>query len=108
MKNQEIIEGLAQLPKFLTEDWIDQAMNKLDKSKMTPEQRMHFEMMLAKNGSILSMMEEEKRNLKEEVTKEVTKKRAEELAKKMKSNGESIEKIIEYTKLTIEEIEKLF
>jgi len=43
MKNLENIEGADQLPKFLTEDWIKQAMKKLDKSKMTPEQRMHYE-----------------------------------------------------------------
>ena len=34
MKNLETIEGADQLPKFLTEDWIEQAIAKLDKSKM--------------------------------------------------------------------------
>ena len=46
MKNLEHIKGADQLPKFLTEDWIEQAMNKLDKSQMTPDQRMHYEMNL--------------------------------------------------------------
>jgi len=34
MKNLENIKGADQLPKFLTEDWIKQAMDKLDKSQM--------------------------------------------------------------------------
>jgi len=50
MKNQEIIDQIAKLPKILSEDWIEEAIKKLDKSRMTPEQRMHFEMMLARNG----------------------------------------------------------
>jgi len=43
MKNLENIKGADQLPKFLTEDWIKQAMDKLDKSQMTSDQRMQYE-----------------------------------------------------------------
>ena len=123
MKNLENIEGADQLPKFLTEDWIEQAMKKLDKSKMTAEQRMHYEMMMAKNASIIAMMQEEKRKMAEEVIEEVTGKVTEEItekvteevtekvtlkmAKEMKDNGEPIEKIIKYTNLTSEEIKNL-
>jgi len=94
MKNLEHIKGLYQLPKFISEDWIEHAM-KLDKSQMTPEQRMHFEMMLAKAGSIVSMQKEEKRQAKKE------------MAKKMKTKGISNSDIQELTDLTIEEIENL-
>ncbi len=123
MKNLENIEGADQLPKFLTEDWIEQAMKKLDKSKMTSEQRMHYEMMMARNASIISMMQEEKRKMAEEVIEEVTEKVIEEvtekvtkqvskdvvkkMAKEMKENGEPIDKIAKYTSLTFEEIENL-
>ena len=37
MKNLENIQNSNQLPHFLSEDWIDQAIKKLDRSKMTPE-----------------------------------------------------------------------
>lgn len=103
MKNLEHIKGLDELPKFLTEDWIEQAMNKVDKSQMTPEQRMFFEMMLAKNGSIIAMMEKEKEELKEEGAHQAML----QMAKQMKQAGESIEKIMKYTNLAEEEIEKL-
>jgi len=35
VKNQEIINQISELPKFLSEDWIEKAINKLDKSLMT-------------------------------------------------------------------------
>ncbi len=112
MKNLEHIKGVDQLPKFLTEDWIEQAMNKLDKSQMTPDQRMHFEMMLAKNATIIEMLKEDEREkvakeAAKEAAKETAAKMARETAKEMKINGEPIEKIIKYTKLSKDEIENL-
>ena len=96
MKNLENIKGVDQLPKFLTEDWIEQAMKKLDKSQMTPDQRMHYEMMLAKNATIIEM-------LKEDEKKQIAK----ETATKMKSKGISNSDIQEITGLTLKEIESL-
>ena len=131
MKHLENIKGADQLPKFLTEDWIEQAMKKLDKSLMTPEQRMHYEMMMAKNGSIIQMMQEEKQQITEEVTKEVTeevtkevtkevteevtkevtkevaRKTAIKTAKKLKERGIGLSIISEATGLTSKEIENL-
>ncbi len=100
MKNLENIKGIDQLPKFLTEDWIEQAMNKLDKSQMTPKQRMHYEMMMAKNASIIEMLKEEERL-------QIAKETAKEMAKKMKAKGMSNSEIQELTGLSIEEIENL-
>lgn len=104
MQNLEHIKGADQLPKFLTEDWIEQAMEKLDKSKMTAEQRMQYEMMMAKNASIIEMLKEEER---QRIATETAKQTAKQMARKMKKAGEPIEKIIQYTDLTIEEIENL-
>jgi predicted transposase/invertase (TIGR01784 family) len=100
MKNLENIKGVDQLPKFLTEDWIEQAMKKLDKSQMTPDQRMHYEMMLAKNATIIEMLKEDE---KQRIAKEANM----ETAKKMKAKGISNIDIQELTNLTIEEIENL-
>ncbi len=100
MKNLENIKGVDQLPKFLTEDWIEQAMKKLDKSQMTPDQRMHYEMMLAKNATIIEILKENER-------KKIAKETAKETAKKMKAKGMSDTDIQEFTNLTIEEIKNL-
>jgi len=100
MKNLENIKGADQLPKFLTEDWIKQAMDKLDKSQMTPDQRMNYEMMMAKNATIIEMLKEEERQ-------EIAKETAKETAKEMKFDGVPIEKIMKYTNLSKEEIKNL-
>ena len=100
MKNLENIKGVDQLPKFLTEDWIEQAMKKLDKSQMTPDQRMHYEMMLAKNATIIEMLKEDERQ-------KIAKETAKETAKNLKEMGIEISIISKSTGLTVEEIENL-
>jgi len=107
MKNLENIQESNQLPHFLSEDWIDQAIKKLDRSKMTPEQRMHFEMSLAKQASIMEMLKEEKKKEREEAMKEATEKTKRETAKKMKNKGIEISLISEISGLSIKEIESL-
>ena len=99
MKNLETIKGADQLPKFLTEDWIEQAMNKLDKSQMTAEQRMNYEMMMARNASIIEMRKE-KRRKDERKTKL-------EIAKNLKDSGVEIGIIVQSTGLTEKEVEEL-
>ena len=74
MKNSEALQILEQLPKVLNEDWIAQAMQKLDNSQMTPEQRENFEVMLARNASIIYMEKEEKERMRKEVKEEVREK----------------------------------
>jgi len=96
MKNLETIEGADQLPKFLTEDWIEQAIEKLDKSKMSAEQRMQYEMMMARNASIIEILKEQE---KEEIAKET--------AKKLKELGVATRIIVESTGLTSKQIEQL-
>ena len=100
MKNLGHIKGIDQLPKTLTEDWIEQAIEKVDKSQMTFDQRMHYEMMLAKNASIIKMLKEEER---QKIVKETTKK----IAKKLKQMEVNYEIISESTNLTMVEIESL-
>lgn len=103
MKNQEIINKIGELPEFLSEDWIEKAMKKLDKSLMTPDQRMHFEMLLAKNATIMAM-EEDKRQKEIEESRMKEKK---EIALQMKKEGEPMIKIQRYTGLSTDEIEAL-
>ena len=115
MKHSGKIKGLDELPEFLTEDWIEQAMTKIDESQLTPEQRCNYKMMLAKNGSIIEMMQEEKRQMRAEVVEEVTeqvKAEATEQAKRntaksLKEAGVDYTIIANSTGLSIEEIEQL-
>ena len=107
MKNLEHIKGADQLPKFLTEDWIEQAMNKLDKSQMTPDQRMHYEMMMAKNATIIEMLKEEKQQMLKEERKQMAKDIAKEMAETLKQSGVEYAVISKATGLSIEEIENL-
>ena len=100
MKNLENIKGADQLPKFLTEDWIKQAMDKLDKSQMTSDQRMNYEMMMAKNATIIEILKEEERQ-------QIAKETAKETAKNLKEMGIEISVISKSTGLTIKEIENL-
>ena len=123
MKNLEKILESSQLPPFLSEDWIDQAIKKLDRSKMTPEQRMFFEMTKAKQASIMEMLKEERKRDREEAILEgeaqgrlegkregklegkLEERKA--LAKEMMVNQISLEKISKITGFSIEEIKNL-
>ena len=107
MKNLSKIKGLDELPEFLTEDWIEQALNKVDISQMSPEQRMHYEMMLARNGSILQMRDEEMKAAKKETAERVAKEKDLEAAKKMKQLGVELSIIAATTGLSIEAIKQL-
>jgi len=82
-------------------------MNKLDKSQMTPDQRMHYEMMMAKNASIIAMMKEEKEQMAKDVVEQAVKKKAIETAKNLKELGVKYEIISKSTGLSVEEIKEL-
>lgn len=103
MKQSGKIKGLDELPKILTEDWIEQALSKVDKSQLSPEQRFQFEMMLARNGSLIEMRQQEDKLLVEKVQKQ----ESINTAKKMKQEDIDCAIISKITGLSIEEIEQL-
>jgi len=99
MKNLGKVIEEADLPSFHSEDWMKQALTKLDKSKMDHDQRLLFEMALARHGSMMEMLQEaEKKGKKEEKI---------EFAKKLQAKGFDNATISELTGLSIEEIENL-
>ena len=71
---------------------------------MIPDQRMHYEMMLAKNATIIEMLKEEER---QKIAKEAATKAAKATAKNLKEMGVKFEIISKSTGLTKEEIESL-
>jgi len=67
-----------------------------------------YEMMMAKNATIIEMLkEQERQQIASETAKETAKETARETAKKLKELGTNIEIISKATGLTLEEIEKL-
>ena len=81
---------------------LDKAKQKLDVAKLSPRNRAAYERDTKHLHSEASWAETQ---LKKE--QDSMKKKAFEIAKKMKTANESIEKIIEYTDLSQDEIEKI-
>lgn len=105
MKNHEIIEKMKELPEVLSEGWIQKAIEKFDKSKMTAEQRMQFEMMLARNGSIIQMQEAEQKRQEEE-RKQIEEENERALKAAVEENEIALKAAVEEKEREIEEREK--
>lgn len=50
MKNLHTITEQTQFPTFWDEEWLNVAIQELDKKAMTPEQRLNYEMILSANA----------------------------------------------------------
>ncbi|AQG78441.1 Rpn family recombination-promoting nuclease/putative transposase [Spirosoma montaniterrae] len=64
MKTLHTVTDPTQYPKFWNEEWLRLAIDELDKRAMTPEERLDYEMTLAKNALAI-------RNVKKEIEAEV-------------------------------------
>ncbi len=107
MKYLDTYQHLNELPTSLSEDWLDKITEKIDKSTMTSEQRMYFEMFLAKNVSRIEMLKEE---IRQEIAKEQArgeKNANRNIAKKLKKYDIAYDILSKATGLSIEEIEAL-
>jgi len=107
MKNHESVKESDKFPEFYKEDWIARTLKKLDKSQMTPDQRMQYEITMARNASIDEMRREEEERIRQEAKEETKKEVQKEMAKKLKDLGAEMQIIIEATGLSEEEIEAL-
>lgn len=119
MKNIEEIQQTGTLPPFLNEDWVLQAMERLNKGGLTPDQRANLEIAVIQEASEIAAWKEQLRKVAEAEIKieEAETKAAEaeakarenqiETAKKMKNRGMATELITEYTGLSAEEVEQL-
>ncbi len=99
MKNLEAFnDGFLEIPEFITEEWLQKAIKKLNKAGMNSEQMMHYEMMLAREAARIrsQRMEQEEavaEAVEEAVAKaEALKKRAEKEAKKAEKEAKRAEK----------------
>ncbi len=92
MKNLEEEIDLEPAPPFYSEEWIDKAIEKLKKSNMTSEQRMWYQITVARNVSVMQMNEEEKRrSIEEEVDKIVEKEKRKLIQKAKRELAEKAE-----------------
>ena len=55
MKNLHKIEKPIQYPQFWDEEWLNVAIQELDKKAMTSEQRLGYEMAISANALIVKM-----------------------------------------------------
>ena len=106
------MEKKRLLPSLLSEDWLGEITKMFDKRTMTIDQRMHFEMFLAKNVSRIEMLKEEARQSErakgEEIGEERGKKIANrETAENLKKLGIDYQTISKSTGLSLEEIKGL-
>ncbi|MEM1324039.1 MAG: PD-(D/E)XK nuclease family transposase, partial [Bacteroidota bacterium] len=83
MKNSDKIQKNSDFPSFLTEDWLEKALKRLDEGNMTPDQRMFYNMAIAKNASIIQMEQEEREIWQEEILQKVTKEVNEKMTKEV-------------------------
>ncbi len=119
MKNIEEIQQTGTLPPFLNEDWILEAMERLNEGGLTPDQRANLEVAVAQEASEIAAWKEQLKKVEEaEAKAEEAEAKAEKIeaeakqskittAKTLKENGIDIQLIVESTGLSIEEIEQL-
>ena len=135
MKHLHKVESKDQLPPFLDEEWLESALEKLDKMQMGSEQRMLYEMAISRKVAIAERLRREREEAikegvekaveeavekavekaVEEATEKATKKATENTtrqiteitARKMKSRGMKIDLIAEITGLSPAEIKNL-
>ena len=118
MKHADILKAISEMPDFYAEDWLEQAYEKFDQSKMTAEQRANFMIAISKRQYIINGLKEEEMQRQAEQKRDIEQSRKEgraegkaqsttALAKKMKAKGISISDIAEITGLSLEVIEAL-
>ncbi len=119
MKNIEEIQRASALPPRLNEDWILQAMERLDKSIMSPQERANLEIAIVQEASDIAAWNDQLRKVEEaEAKAEEAEAKAEEaeakaekskieVAKTLKENGIDIQLIAKSTGLSLEEVEQL-
>ena len=61
------------LPDFMREGWLEETLAELDRAKLTPEERAHWEMTIAGNMSMVAAHKEEMRQAREQAKEEVRK-----------------------------------
>ena len=86
----------TQFPKFWNEEWLQVAIDELDKRKMTPDERFAYERTLAINAEVIRVVNAQIQEAKEET-----------VLKMLRAGKLSIAEIAEYTGFSSKEIDRL-
>ena len=98
MKEAHIINEPTKFPQFWTEEWLKIAIKELDTRRLTPDERMAYEMTLSNNAIALY--------LEKERTEEAVKEAVKETIKRALIKGKlSVSEIAEYNNVSIEFVE---
>ena len=93
------------LPDFMREGWLEETLAELDRARLTPEERAHWEMTIAGNMSMVAAYKEEVKQAREEVRKEMEIiKRETEARVKAETKRQAIEKLLCLETLSISQI----
>lgn len=73
MKNLHKVTRTTQFPQFWNEEWLNVAIQELDKKSMTPEQRLTYEMTISANALAIKNENKKIENAKQEKAIEIVK-----------------------------------
>jgi hypothetical protein len=105
MKTIHMTTQATQYPQFWNEEWLQIAIDELDKRKMTPDERFSYERRLAINAESIRVVNAQ---IKEAVETEVTRETALQAARKLLRRGRmTVTEIAEDTGVAVETVEQL-
>lgn len=90
----------TQFPQFWNEEWLQVAIDELDKRKMTPDERFAYERTLAINAEAIRVVNAQVQEARIETQKEA-------VLKMLRAGKLTIEEIADYTDFPVDEVKKL-
>jgi predicted HTH domain antitoxin len=90
----------TQFPRFWTEEWLQIAIDELDKRKMTPDERFAYERTLAINAEAIRVVNAQVQEAKQEVQTEA-------IGKMLQGGKLSVTEIADYAGVPLEVVEQV-
>ena len=91
----------TQFPQFWSEEWLQIAIDELDKRKMTPDERFAYERTLAINAEAIRVVNAQVEETRIEAKSETQK---EAVLKMLRAGKLTVAEIAEYTNFPVEEV----
>jgi predicted transposase/invertase (TIGR01784 family) len=108
MKTIHMTTQATQYPQFWNEEWLQIAIDELDKRKMTPDERFSYERRLAINAESIRVVNAQIKEAVDEAVAEVTRETALQAARKLLRRGRmTVTEIAEDTGVAVETVEQL-
>ena len=110
MKLTDTAPQNVAFPDFMREGWLEETLAELDRARLTPEERAHWEMTIVGNMSMVAAHKEEVRQAVEQAREEATKatearvKAETEARVKAETKRQAIEKLLSLETLSVSQI----